>query len=97
MSIDKFSDRHIGPRGNDIKQMLAVVNASSVEQLINMEFGKVYEIKERNVSSGLRGIRRSIRDKDFIVPQFKAIKILLDEGFENIAIFPPMTNSIKEY
>ena len=35
MSIDKFSDRHIGPRENDIKQMLSVVNASSVEQLIN--------------------------------------------------------------
>ena len=69
----------------------------SVEQLINMEFGKVYEIKERNVSSGLRGIRRSIRDKDFIIPQFKAIKILLDEGYDNMAIFPPMTNSIKEY
>ena len=69
----------------------------SVEQLINMEFGKIYEIKERNVSSGLRGIRRSIKDKDFILPQFKAIKILLDEGFDNIAIFPPMTNSVKEY
>ena len=69
----------------------------SVEQLINMEFGKVYEIKERNVSAGLRGIRRSIRDKEFIIPQFKAIKILLDEGFSNIAIFPPMTNSIGEY
>ena len=52
-----------------------------------MEFGKVYEIKERNISSGLRGIRRSIRDKEFIIPQFKAIKILLDEGFNNIAIF----------
>ena len=35
MSINKFSDRHIGPRGNDIKQMLAVVHASSIEQLIN--------------------------------------------------------------
>ena len=35
MSIDKFSDRHIGPRENDIKQMLSVVNASSIEQLIN--------------------------------------------------------------
>jgi len=69
----------------------------SVEQLINMEFGKVYEIKERNVSSGLRGIRRSIRDKELIIPQFKAIKILLDEGYDNMAIFPPMTNSIKEY
>jgi len=69
----------------------------SVEQLINMEFGKIYEIEERNVSSGLRGIRRSIRDKDFIIPQFRAIKILLDEGFDNLAIFPPMTNSVQEY
>ena len=69
----------------------------SVEQLINMEFGKIYEIKERNVSTGLRGIRRSIRDKEFIIPQFKAIKILIDEGFDNIGIFPPMTNSVKEY
>ena len=35
MSIDKFCDRHIGPRGNDIKQMLEVVNASSVKKLID--------------------------------------------------------------
>ena len=42
---------------------------------LTFEIPKVYEIKERNVSSGLRGIRRSIRDKDFIIPQFKAIKI----------------------
>ena len=35
MSIDKFSDRHIGPRDHDIKHMLSVVNASSVKQLIN--------------------------------------------------------------
>ncbi len=69
----------------------------SVEQLINMEFGKIYEIKEKNVSSGLRGIRRSIKDNDFILPQFKAIKILLNEGYDNIAIFPPMTNTLKEY
>ena len=35
MSIGKFSDRHIGPRGNDVKEMLSLVNASSIEQLIN--------------------------------------------------------------
>ena len=34
MSIGKFSSRHIGPRGNEIKEMLAVINVSSVEQLI---------------------------------------------------------------
>jgi glycine dehydrogenase len=35
MSIDKFSDRHIGPRKNDVNEMLSLVNASSIEQLIN--------------------------------------------------------------
>ena len=35
MSIGKFSDRHIGPRSNDVKEMLSQVNASSIEQLIN--------------------------------------------------------------
>ena len=35
MSIGKFSDRHIGPRSNDFKEMLSQVNASSIEQLIN--------------------------------------------------------------
>ena len=69
----------------------------SVEQLINMRFGKDYEMYEKNSSTGLRGIRRSIKIRDFIIPQFKAIKILLDEGYNNIGIFPPMTNSIKEY
>ena len=34
MSIGKFSDRHIGPRSNDVKEMLSQVNASSIEQLI---------------------------------------------------------------
>jgi glycine dehydrogenase len=35
MNIDNFTDRHVGPRGNDVKEMLSLVNASSVEQLIN--------------------------------------------------------------
>ena len=35
MSIDKFADRHIGPRSNDVKEMLSLVKASSIEQLIN--------------------------------------------------------------
>ncbi len=54
MSIDKFSDRHIGPRGNDIKQMLAVVNASSVEQLINETIpSKIHLKKAMNLPEAL--------------------------------------------
>ena len=35
MVLDKFSSRHIGPRGNDIEEMLSVCGASSLEQLID--------------------------------------------------------------
>ena len=35
MVVDKFSSRHIGPRGKDIDIMLAACGASSLEQLID--------------------------------------------------------------
>ena len=35
MSMYRFSDRHIGPRDNDIVDMLKAVNASSLKQLID--------------------------------------------------------------
>jgi glycine cleavage system P protein (glycine dehydrogenase) len=34
MVVDKFSSRHIGPRGKDIDEMLSVCGASSLDQLI---------------------------------------------------------------
>jgi glycine dehydrogenase len=34
MVVDKFSNRHIGPRGKDINDMLSACGASSLEQLI---------------------------------------------------------------
>ena len=35
MSKDKFADRHIGPRENDVNQMLSLVKATSIGELIN--------------------------------------------------------------
>jgi len=35
MSINNFSDRHIGPRKKDIEKMLAVIGVNSLEELIN--------------------------------------------------------------
>ena len=45
MSIDKFSDRHIGPRGNDIKEMLSAVNVSTTQQLIDETIPKKIHLK----------------------------------------------------
>ena len=35
MSINNFSDRHIGPRIKDIEKMLAVIGVNSLEELIS--------------------------------------------------------------
>ena len=35
MNTDSFAYRHIGPRENDLEEMLKVVGASSIEQLIS--------------------------------------------------------------
>jgi len=35
MAIDKFVNRHIGPRDKDISEMLAVIGVSSLEELID--------------------------------------------------------------
>ena len=35
MKVNKFSDRHIGPRSADIEKMLKLVNADSLEQLMD--------------------------------------------------------------
>ncbi len=34
MGVDKFLNRHIGPRDTDVKEMLDTCGVSSIEQLI---------------------------------------------------------------
>jgi pyruvate,water dikinase len=69
----------------------------SPEFLIAMEDGEKYEQHETNPNSGWRGIRRSIQQKDMIIPQFMAVRKLLEEGYTNIGLFPPMTSFYREY
>jgi len=69
----------------------------AVEQLLKMEFGKNYEKDEKISSTGYRGIRRSIVEKNILIPVLMAIKKLVSEGYKNIGLFPPMVNSISEY
>ena len=54
MSTYKFSDRHIGPRANDITEMLKVVNASSLIQLIDETIPeKIHLGREMNLTEAL--------------------------------------------
>lgn len=65
--------------------------------LLELEDGGKHECYEANPNAGWRGIRRSIEQKEMVIPQFMAVKKLLDEGFSNIGLFPPMTSFYGEY
>lgn len=69
----------------------------SSDQLLYMDGGREYELKESNVSMGWRGIRRSILQTDLLRAQFDAINKIVKKGYSRIGIFPPMTISIDEY
>ena len=54
MSSYNFSDRHIGPKKNDVSEMLKVVNASSIESLIDETVpNKIHMKKEMNLPNAL--------------------------------------------
>lgn len=69
----------------------------SAEQLLEMKGGKRYESRELNSMMGWRGIRRSIQEKTLLKAQFGALKILINEGYKNIGVFPPMAICLAEY
>ena len=54
MSTYKFSDRHIGPMANEINDMLKVVNASSLNQLIDETIPeKIHLVREMSLPEAL--------------------------------------------
>ena len=48
MSDYNFLDRHIGPRGNDISEMLEVAKASSIQDLIDETIPKKNTLENAN-------------------------------------------------
>jgi len=54
MAIDKFVSRHIGPREDDIKEMLKVIGVQSLDELINQTVPANIRLeKPLNLSNGL--------------------------------------------
>jgi glycine dehydrogenase len=54
MSIQKFSDRHIGPRDTDINQMLTDIGVNSIDELISQTIPSKIRLKnELNLSEPL--------------------------------------------
>jgi pyruvate,water dikinase len=69
----------------------------AVTHLRQMEFGNNYENEESNSMLGWRGISRSIDDPFLFDIQISAINKLIDLGYQNIGLFPPMTRLPSEY
>lgn len=54
MAIDKFVSRHIGPREDDIKEMLKVIGVQSLDELIDQTVPANIRLeKPLNLSNGL--------------------------------------------
>ena len=54
MRVNKFSDRHIGPRVSDIEKMLKLVNVDSLEQLMSETIpSQIHLESEMNLPEGL--------------------------------------------
>jgi len=54
MAIDKFVSRHIGPREDDIKEMLKVIGVQSLDELIDQTVPANIRLKKPlNLSNGL--------------------------------------------
>ena len=45
ITTDKFVNRHNGPRANDVTAMLAKINVSSVDELINQTIPSAIRLK----------------------------------------------------
>jgi pyruvate,water dikinase len=52
---------------------------------------------EANPLLGLRGIQKDLKRIDVLEAEFRAIKYLLDEGYDNIGIKIPFVRDIREY
>lgn len=66
------------------------------DELINLKGGE-NEPYETNPLLGLRGIYRDLKDIEILKAEFKAIKCLLDEGYDNLGIKIPFVRDISEY
>ncbi len=55
------------------------------------------EPEEDNPMLGWHGIRRSLEQKEILSSEFEAIKMLYEEGMDNVGVMIPFTISVDEY
>ena len=98
MSTYRFSDRHIGPRANDIIEMLKEVNASSLNQLIDETIPKKIHLRrEMNLPEAFSE-SRFVEHMQAVAKKNKNYRSYIGMGYFN-TILPgviPLTPLIKQ-
>ena len=96
MSTYKFSDRHIGLRANDITEMLKVVNASSLNQLIDETIPeKIHLGREMNLPDALSE-SRFIEHMQAIAKKNKNYRSYIGMGYFNTILPGVIQRNILE-
>jgi len=69
----------------------------SPNDLYNMQGGAELETLEQNPALGRRGIRRYAERPMLLDWQLRAMKLVLESGYDNIGLFPPMVSMREEF
>jgi pyruvate,water dikinase len=68
----------------------------ATDELKRLDGGEI-EFEEANPLLGFRGIYKDIKNVEILKSEFKAVRNLLDEGYDNIAVKIPFIRDVSEY
>ncbi len=66
------------------------------DELKRLDGGSI-EPDEKNPLLGLRGIHKDIQNTKILKAEFEALSLLIDEGYDNLAVKIPLIRDISEY
>ena len=81
MSQDNFTDRHVGPRGENVSNMMEVIGVDSVEQLIAETIPDQIRLKEElNIPSGISEFE-FLKHIGEVASQNKVFRTYIGQGY----------------
>ncbi len=96
ITTDKFVNRHNGPRENDVKAMLAKINANSVDELINQTIPSAIRLKKPlNLEKGMTEYQYQKHLRG-IAAKNKVFKTYIGLGYSNTIIPPVVQRNVLE-
>ena len=96
MKVNKFSDRHIGPRVSDIEKMLKLVNVDSLEQLMSETIpSQIHLESEKNLPEALTE-SRFVEHMKLIAQKNKNYRSYIGMGYFNTILPGVVQRNILE-